>query len=468
MTLMFVLAGAIAACAGPGAAAAQARPAPRAPVRIAYTQETLPNGLRVVYHVDHAAPVAAVDIWYHVGSKHEREGRTGLAHLFEHMMFKGSRHVADGQHWALLERAGARGGTDVNGTTAHDRTNFFEQVPSHQLELALWLESERMGTLLETLTQEKLDNQREVVKNERRQGMDNQPYGSWYEEMLARVFPAGHPYHHSIIGSMDDLSAATLDDVRGFFRTWYAPNNAVLVVAGDIDLARTRAMVRRHFGWIPRGPEPPPLARMALPPLIGAPARAVIADPHAHAAAVYLGFRMPAHRDPDGPAVVLLAGMIGEGRASPLHEALVRNARIATQAGAGNIWLIDGADLFTVSAQGAPGVTADSLEAALLRALDHAVASLTQEALDRVRAGLRVQYVDGLQSLGGFAGRADRLAEGATWYGDPGWVNRRLDRFEAVTLAQVRALARARLVPANRATLVYLPREPRAGGSEAP
>ena len=239
---------AFAALALPASMAAQSTPQ----VKISYVMDSLPNGLHVIYSIDHSTPVAAVMMMYNVASKVERPGKTGFAHLFEHMMFKGSRNVPDGQHFALLERVGGRGGADINGTTSWDRTNYFEQVPSNQLDLALWLEADRMGTLLETVTQQKLDNQREVVKNERRQSVDNQPYGAWLEKALAYGFPEGHPYHHSVIGSMTDLSNATLDDVKSFFRTYYAPNNAVLVIAGDIDLADAKALVRKRFSWMPR------------------------------------------------------------------------------------------------------------------------------------------------------------------------------------------------------------------------
>jgi zinc protease len=219
-----------------GAAAQLPRPTPAtsprlasaAAVRIGYVADTLPNGLRVLYHVDRTTPVAAVEVWYDVGAKHEAPGRTGLAHLFEHMMFKGSRNVADGQHHALLAVAGAAG---VNGNTGSDWTNYVEQVPSNQLELTLWMEGDRMGTLLETLDQKKLDNQREVVKNERRESIDNQPYGSLNETLMAAAFPTTHPYHHAVLGSLDDLSAASLDDVRQFsarttrltMRCWSSP-----------------------------------------------------------------------------------------------------------------------------------------------------------------------------------------------------------------------------------------------------
>src|SRR5437762_10658969 len=219
-----------------GAQAKKEQPAKSPELRVDFTRETLPNGLNVIYHVDHSTPVAAVLLWYNVGSKMEQTGRTGFAHLFEHMMFQGSKNVAKGQHWALLEAAGGRGGSDINGTTANDRTNYFEQVPSNQVELALWLAADRMGTLTQTLTQEKLDNQREVAKNERRQRLDNRPYGTAFERIEEALYPPGHPYHHDVIGSMADLSAATREDVISFFKTYYAPNNAVLVVAGDIDV----------------------------------------------------------------------------------------------------------------------------------------------------------------------------------------------------------------------------------------
>ena len=245
---------ALAAClvvAPPLAAQASAGPARGAQLRIDYIEDSLPNGLKLLYHVDRSTPVAAVLLWYDVGSRVEPKGRTGFAHLFEHVMFEGSKHVADGEHFGLLEKAGARGGADINGTTSNDRTNYFEQVPSNQVELALWLEADRMGTLLDVLTPEKLEIQRDVVKNERRQGVDNQPYGTFFENMMARVFPAGHPYHHPVIGSMDDLSAATLDDVKNFFRTYYAPNNAVLVVAGDFEIEQAKTLIHKYFDGVP-------------------------------------------------------------------------------------------------------------------------------------------------------------------------------------------------------------------------
>jgi len=442
----------------PGQAAAQGAGAaqPRE-LRIDYIEDSLPNGLRVLYHVDNTSPVAAVVLWYDVGSKHEQPGRTGFAHLFEHMMFKGSRNVGDGEHFALLEQAGGRAGQDINGTTSNDRTNYFQQVPSNQLELALWMEADRMATLLEAVDSAKLENQREVVKNERRQGVDNQPYGTAWENMTERVFPEGHPYHHPVIGSMEDLSAATLENVHAFFRTYYAPNNAVVVIAGDIDVARTREMVRRHFGWIPRGPDKPPLRDMSLPAVIGTEQRLIVRDSLAPAPAVFVGYRMPAAREPRGPATTLLAHAMGSGRSSRLYESLVREQQIATSVFAFNFGLVDGADLVLFGAYGRPTTNPDSLEQALIRELDRAMQGFTEPELTRAKIRERFDDINALQVLGGFGGRADRLAEAVTFYDDPNKVNTRLAELDAVTAAQLSALARERLVPGNRVRLVYIP-----------
>ena len=426
-------------------------------LRIDYVEDSLPNGLKVLYHVDRSTPVAAVMVWYDVASKHEAPGRTGFAHLFEHMMFKGSRNVGDGEHFALLEKAGGRGGADINGTTSNDRTNYFEQVPSNQVELALWLEADRMGTLLETVTQEKLDNQREVVKNERRQGVDNQPYGTAWENTAARVFPTGHPYHHPVIGSMADLSAARLEDVHEFFKTYYAPNNAVLVVAGDIDVPQVRQMVSKHFGRIARGPAVPPLRDMSLPPLIGQEQRLVVPDSQAAAPAVYVAYRVPSAKDSAAQVVSLLASVIASGRSSRLYTSLVREKQLATNVFGFNWGLVDGADILFFAAIGKPGESPDSLERALIAELDMATGGFEREELDRVRALARYRFVNGLQTMGGFGGRADRLAEGWTFYRDPNYVNTVLARMDRVTVEQVEALARERLVPTNRVTLVYVP-----------
>src|SRR5688500_7290264 len=234
----------------------------------------LPNGLFVTLSEDHTAPIVAVNVWYHVGSANERAGRTGFAHLFEHMLFQGSANVAANEHFELVQRAG---GT-LNGSTWLDRTNYFETVPSNQLALALWLEADRMGRLLPAMTQQKLDTQRDVVKNERRWSVDNQPYGTWWEKLPALAFPEDHPFHHSLIGSMEDLTAASLEDVAQFFATYYTPDNAVLSIAGDFDPDDARRLVQEYYGPIARGAGRPPLPAMDLPPTFGGGRREGVPD----------------------------------------------------------------------------------------------------------------------------------------------------------------------------------------------
>ncbi|HEY4670577.1 MAG TPA: pitrilysin family protein [Gemmatimonadaceae bacterium] len=444
------------AAANAGAQAKRAQPGKSPELRVDYIKETLANGLNVIYHVDHSTPVAAVLLWYNVGSKMEQPGHTGFAHLFEHMMFKGSKNVADGQHWALLEAAGGRAGNDINGTTSWDRTNYFEQVPSNQLELALWLESDRMGTLTQTLTQAKLDNQREVVKNERRQSVDNQPYGTWLEKAGEAMFPEGHPYHHSVLGSMADLTAASVSDVQNFFKTYYAPNNAVLVIAGDIDVPQAKTMVQKYFAPIPRGPVAPKLASMRLPANMGTEQRIVVQDALAPAPRIFVAYRMPPAKDERAEAVSLLGQIIGGGNSSRLDEALVRRQEIATSVSGFNLGLADGADMLAFIATGKPGSSPDSLEKAFLAELA-GTSSFTQSELDRARASQRFSFVDGLQTTGGFGGRADRLAEGWTFFHDPNHVNTVLADIDRVTLNDINALARERLVSTNRVILVYVP-----------
>jgi zinc protease len=452
-----------AAAAHPAPAGAQSPP-PVPAVRLEYEEETLPNGLRVIYHVDRSAPVAATVLWYDVASKHEQTGKTGFAHLFEHLMlFTGSRNAAEGRHFALLEAVGARSGADINGTTSWDRTNYFQQVPSHALELALWLEADRMATLDEALNQAKLDNQREVVKNERRQSNDNQPYGVWVERMLTHLYPADHPYHHNVIGSMQDLENGTLEDVRAFFRTYYVPNNAVLAIAGDIDIPATRQMVRRYFGGIPRGAEPPPVRSVPLPTRLGEQRREVIQDANAPSPAVYVGFRMPGGRDPQAPAVSLLSTVLATGRSSPLYRSLVRERQAATNVFSFNFGLVEGADMLVVGAVGRPGASADSLEAALLGELEGIAERIDAAELQRAQATSGYTLVNQLQAMGGFGGRGDVLAQGAVLHGDPGWINGWLPALSAVTVEDMRALVRDRMRPDNRAVLVFVPNRRPAG-----
>jgi len=411
----------------------------------------LPNGLRVTLSEDHSAPVVAVNLWYHVGSANERAGRTGFAHLFEHMLFQGSANVAANEHFELIARAG---GT-LNGSTWLERTNYFETVPSHHLELALWLEAERMGALLPAMTQEKLDTQRDVVKNERRWSVDNQPYGTWWERLPALCFPPEHPFHHSLIGSMEDLSAASLEDVAEFFRTYYTPDNAVLTIAGDFDGAQVRLLVEQHFGPIPRGEGRPSLPPMELPPIFGEWKRTEVAD-DVMLSRLLLAFRAPAFGTPAHYAGAIVATVLGQRRGSRLYQALVRRRELASDIGAFTWDLAKGADLLVVDATARPGVDALALEAAVVEEIDRLrEEGVRAEEIERALALIETEFVASMQTAGD---RADAISKFATLCGDATLVNRQMDCYRAVTLNDVRAFVRDRLGPENRASLVFIPR----------
>ncbi len=410
----------------------------------------LPNGLRVILSEDHATPIVAVNLWYHVGSANEREGRTGFAHLFEHMLFQGSAQVGANEHFELIQRAG---GT-LNGSTWLDRTNYYETLPSHQVELALWLEADRMARLLPAMTQEKLDTQRDVVKNERRWSVDNQPYGTWWERLPALCFPPEHPFHHSLIGSMEDLTEASLDDVAAFFRTYYTPDNAVLTIAGDFDPTEARQLVERHFGAIPRGTGRPALPDMSLPPTFGGRRRAVVEDAVV-ASRVFLAFRIPPAGDDAWYAAYLLSAVLGSGEACRLETALVREQAIATSANAYTYDLTKGSDLLVVDVTARPGIDPVALEAAMEREIDRMIVEGVGETeRRRALALLETAWVTELQSAGS---RADALSKFATYHDDPTLLNAELARYAAVSADEATAFARRYLVAENRATLLYVP-----------
>lgn len=412
---------------------------------------TLANGLRVVLSEDHATPIVAVNLWYHVGSANERVGRTGFAHLFEHMLFQGSEHVGANEHFELVQRAG---GT-LNGSTWLDRTNYYETLPAHQLELALWLEADRMGRLLPAMTQQKLDTQRDVVKNERRWSVDNQPYGSWWEKLPALCYPPEHPFHHSLIGSMDDLSAASLEDVADFFRSYYTPDNAVLTIAGDIDSAAALVMVERHFAGIARGVGRPALPSMALPPRFGTWKRELVED-DVVAARTFLTFRVPSCGSDAWYAASLLASVLGSGEGARLPRALVREQRLASDAGAYTFDLTKGADLFICDATGRQGVPLAVLENALVSQIERLRREgVTEAERARALALLEASWVLQLQSAGQ---RADKLSQYATYFGDPHRVNTELGRYQAVTAEAMHAVARDLMGEDNRVSLSYVPR----------
>jgi predicted Zn-dependent peptidase len=413
---------------------------------------TLPNGLTVVLSQDHTAPIVAVNLWYHVGSANERPGRTGFAHLFEHMLFQGSADVGANEHFELVQRAG---GT-LNGSTWLDRTNYFETVPSNQLELALWLEANRMGYLLPAMTQQKLDTQRDVVQNERRWSMDNQPYGTWWERLPALAFPIDHPFHHSLIGSLADLDAASLDDIAHFFQTYYTPDNAVLTIAGDFDVVEARRMVDRHFGPIPRGAGKPPLPDMTVPLTFGGPLREVVVD-DVMLPRLFLAFRSPVFGTDAYYAASIAGAILGMRRGSRLHRALVREQQVAAEAQAFTYDLSKGSDLLVVDVTARPETSVETLEQAVHTEIDSMHRDgVTDEEVARAVTLIETELVTALQSAGE---RADRLSMFATYFGNPQLLNQQATRYRAVTMGQVNAAIRERFGRDNRAVLLYVPRD---------
>jgi predicted Zn-dependent peptidase len=411
----------------------------------------LPNGLFVTLSEDHSTPIVAVNLWYHVGSANEREGRTGFAHLFEHMLFQGSEHVGANEHFELIQRAG---GT-LNGSTWLDRTNYFETVPSNQLAVALWLEADRMGALLPAMTQAKLDTQRDVVMNERRWSVDNQPYGTWWERLPALAFPASHPFHHSLIGSFEDLTAASLDDIEQFFRTFYTPDNAVLTIAGDFDPAEARALVRQYFADIPRGTSKPPLAPMTVPAKFGGWRREVVED-DVMLPRLFLAFRSPPFGSEHYYAASVCSAVLGMRRGSRLHRTLVREQEIASEASAFTFDLSKGSDLLIVDVTARPGIGTELVENAVAAQVDLLRSGgVTAAEVERAVALIETDFISALQSAGE---RADNLSRFATYFGDPALVNAQTDRYRAVSAGEVSAFAREALGEDNRISLLYVPR----------
>lgn len=422
-------------------------------LRILAERHRLDNGLTVVLSPDPAVPVVAVNLWYGVGSKHERPGRTGFAHLFEHMMFQGSKHVPKNRHFELVERAGG----SLNATTWFDRTNYFETLPSHHLELALWLESDRMGHFLEALTPETLENQQGVVLNERKERYENQPYGDWDERMLRHLWPPEHAYHHTVIGEARDIAAATLDDVADFFRTFYVPNNAVLTLAGDLEPGPALEAVTRWFGDIPRGEAVPAVPGVVDPgPWVeGTPRETVEAD--VPLPRVYLGARIPSFADPDFPAVDLATSILGDGRASRLYRRLVRERKIARDAVSFAFPLVHGRTMMLSWITGYPGADPAELEAALVAEVE-GLADVTPAEVDRARALSETRFLSQVAKL---STRADLLSMNQLLFGDAERLNTEVERLRAVTADDVRRVAHAFFRPENRALVTYLPREDR-------
>jgi len=426
----------------PQAAMAQA-PAPAPPealsweaaeVQVPFHRFVLSNGLRLIVHEDRKTPIVAVNVWYHVGSKDERPGRTGFAHLFEHLMFNGSEHFDD-DFFVPLERVGA---TDLNGTTNTDRTNYFQNVPTPALDMVLWLESDRMGHLLGAITQEKLDEQRGVVQNEKRQGED-QPYGQVFGFIQENTFPEGHPYRWPVIGYMEDLEAATLDDVHEWFREFYGAANAVIVVAGDIDPETAREKVEHYFGHIPPGP---PLTRQQtwVPRLEGE--RRARMENRVPQARLYRVWNIPQWGSAEGHHLEMVANLLTQGRASRLQRRLVQEEEVATDiVGFTNLREIAGQMILWATAR--PGQDLTEVE----RLLDEELARFLEEGpsereLERVKTQMRASFLRGIERIGGFDGKSDVLAENEVYGGDPGRYREPLARIESATPEDLLAVAR--------------------------
>ena len=424
----------------------------REALAIPYEKYTLPNGLEVILSVDRKLPIIAVNVWYHVGAWHEQPGRTGFAHLFEHMMFQGSRNVPDDVHISKLEQLG---GTDLNGTTSFDRTNYFQTVPSNHLETALWLESDRMGFLLEALTLEKLNTQREVVKNERREGTETAPYGLAREKAWHALFPLPHPYHGDVIGSMEDLNAATVDDVKDFFRKWYAPSNATLAIVGDIDVARAKALVQKYFGTLPGHPKPtrPEVApvKLTAPVVIRHEERVGMLP------LLSLQWLTPAYLEDGDATADVVATALATGRASRLYRRLVLDKQLAqsvnaTQQSQG------GQSVFSITVVARPGVSTDTLLKEVDAVLEEVRKNgVTAEEIGRARTRFDTRTLAGLQAVGGFGGKADVLQSYNHFIGEPDYVAEDLARYQKVTPEAVKQFTRDQLRSNARVVLHAVP-----------
>jgi len=435
------------------AAALSAAPAADVP-RLEIEQYTLPNGLTVILHVDRKLPIVNVNQWFHVGSKNEKPGRTGFAHLFEHLMFQGSVNARE-EYFAFVEKAGANlreGG--VNGTTNTDRTNYFATVPSGNLEHLLWIESDRLATLAEAIDQKKLDNQREVVKNERRQSLENQPYGRWYELVAQNLFPAGHPYSWSVIGSMEDLNAASLEDVQAFFRTYYAPNNLSLVIAGDFDPAEAKRLVEKYFGPIPPGP---PLARPKRMPVELVSEKVIEVADRVPQERAYLVWPTPEIYAEGDAALDLASRILTDGLSSRLTRALVYDRQLASDATSFQ-YSQELAGIFAVIATARPGVPLADVE----RVVGEEIARLAKEGptaaeLARAKTKQEFQFLSGLEQIGGFGGKADVLNQYRTFLGDPDRIGWDLERYRKLTAADVQRAVATYLDTPQRLVLRFRP-----------
>ncbi|HZB25457.1 MAG TPA: pitrilysin family protein [Vicinamibacterales bacterium] len=419
-------------------------------MQIDFTAHTLDNGLDVIVHEDHGCPIVGVNVWYHVGSKNEVPGRTGFAHLFEHLMFEGSQHYDRG-YFHPLQEAGA----SVNGSTNADRTNYWEVVPKNALDLALWMESDRMGYLLPALTAAKFDTQRDVVLNERRQNYENRPYGLAGMALMGALYPAAHPYHWLTIGAAADLRAASLEDVRAFFATYYRPGNASLTVAGDVSTEDVLAKVTDYFGSIDAG-TPPPAVSAPPPPPLEREIRLLHED-RVELPRLYLAWHSPALFAEHDAELDLLADVLSSGKTSRLYRALVYEQRIATEVAASQNSREAGG-YFQVAATAAPGRTLTEVDRAIRHEIDAlAAAGPVPAEMERVQAQAEAHFIHRLQTVGGFGGKSDQLNAYNVLLGDPSFFARDLARYRAVTAHGLMRTAATWLRPERRVALSVVP-----------
>jgi zinc protease len=422
-------------------------------LQVPYTHFTLPNGLEVILHEDHSVPLVSVNVWYHVGSANERPGRTGFAHLFEHLMFMGSGHVKPGEFDAWLEGAGGNN----NGSTTNDRTNYWINVPSNALELALFLESDRMGYLLDSMTPQTVDAQRDVVKNERRQSYENRPYGAADLLLAEMLYPKGHPYHWPVIGYMEDLTAASYEDTVEFFKRYYAPSNASLVVAGDIDPAAARRLVEKWFSDVKAGPRPDP---MTIPGVALSDVQKKTITDRVQLPRITIAWLTPRHFAPGDAALDVVAGVLAGGRNSRLYKRLVYDLQIAQEVSAFQVSQ-PLSSYFQVEATPRPGHAVEEL----LKIIDEEIARLQREApsereVQRVINQTEASYFNRMERVGGFGGKADLLNGYFSETGIPDWVNEDLGRYRVLSPVDVRAAAVAFLPADRRVELTVMPAKP--------
>src|SRR4051812_38877462 len=419
--------------------------------RLPFQTFTLANGLKVIVSQDRRLPLTAVNLWYHVGPANEEPGRTGFAHLFEHLMFQGSKHTPPDSHFPMLEAAGATG---INGTTDYDRTNYFETVPANRLELALWIESDRMGYLLDTIDEKAFANQQDVVRNERRQSVENRPYGNAEEELVHMLYPPAHPYYASVIGSHADIQEARLDDAKQFFKRYYAPNNASIAIVGDFEPAQARRLVEKYFGSLKRGPTVPPINVQT--PKITAERRKVVPD-RIELPRVYMSWLTPNIFKPGDAEAEIAAEVLGGGRASRLYQKLVYEKQIAQNVEASQQSLMLGSQ-FQIDATARPGHTAEELEAAINTELDALrTKPVEQREIDQARNTIETQTITRLENLNGVANMLNAYNH---FLKTPDYLQKDIERYRAVTPATLMAFAREQLQPNARAVVYAVKGDP--------